>query len=92
MAICRSCSADLEPQFKFCVTCGTPVLREWHTVIGSDAAAGDPAATIIRVRKPPPTREEEASRGALTLFAWSLGGLLAIIGVAAIVVLVASRT
>lgn len=91
MATCASCSADLEPSYKFCIKCGTPVLREWHTVIGSDAASGDPAETIIRIRKPPPTPEEQVSRGALTLFAWSLGGLLALIAVAAVVVFAASR-
>jgi hypothetical protein len=76
MARCASCSAELQPTWKFCIYCGTAVAPAAirPEPVATDAAAGEPRAQLT----------------ALGLFAWGLGILLAAIGVVAAVLLSSS--
>jgi hypothetical protein len=73
MARCASCSAELQPTWKFCIYCGTAVAP---AAVRPESAAR--AAT---------TDEPRSQLTALGLFGWGLGILLAAIGVVAAVVL-----
>jgi hypothetical protein len=75
MARCASCSAELQPNWKFCIHCGTAVAP----------AAIRPA--IITPAMDVATDEPRSQLTALGLFGWGLGILLAAIGVVAAVLL-----
>lgn len=72
MARCRSCSAELQPAWKYCIYCGERVASEIPAAIRpTDATADAPARQVT----------------ALGLFGWGLGALLVVIGVVSAVVL-----
>jgi hypothetical protein len=73
MARCASCSAELQPTWKFCIYCGTAVAPA--------AVRPEPVAREAT------TDEPRSQLTALGLFGWGLGILLAAIGVVAAVVL-----
>ena len=72
MARCTSCSAELQPAWKFCIYCGQRVASRIPGAIRpTDATAEAPARHVT----------------ALGLFGWGLGALLVVIGVASAVLL-----
>ena len=87
MATCTHCSAELAPAYKFCIMCGTPVVRSWSTIIEMDAAA--PAERVPAAIRPP--LDVESGPAPVTLFTWSLVGILTAIAIAAIVLALVTR-
>jgi len=72
MARCSSCSAELQPAWKYCIYCGERVTSEIPAAIRpADGAAGAPARHVT----------------ALGLFAVGLGALLVVIGVVSVLLL-----
>lgn len=69
MARCISCSAELQPAWKFCIYCGQRVETVPAAIRPTDAAAEAPRRHVT----------------ALALFGWGLAGLLAVIAVVAVV-------
>jgi hypothetical protein len=72
MSRCTSCSAELQPNWKFCIHCGTAVLA---------------AIPVVAPAVGPPVVEPHARLTPLGLFGWGLGVLLAVIGIVAAVLL-----
>ena len=73
MARCISCSAELQPAWKFCIYCGQQVHAE----------SSVPSAIRPDDSDEVPRRQVTV----LALFGWGLGGLLAVIAVVAVVLL-----
>jgi len=72
MARCRSCSAELQPAWKYCIYCGERVASGIPAAIRpADVAADAPARHVT----------------ALGLFGWGLGALLVAIAVVSAVLL-----
>lgn len=72
MARCSSCSAELQPEWKFCIYCGHRVAT------GIPAGSGTADATAEAPRR---------QVTALGLFGWGLGALLLVIAAVAAVLL-----
>jgi RNA polymerase subunit RPABC4/transcription elongation factor Spt4 len=87
MATCTHCSAELAPTYKFCIRCGTPVVRNWSTIIEVDATA--PAERVPGAIRPPV--DVESGPAPVTLFTWSLIGILTAIAIAGIVLALVTR-
>jgi len=87
MATCTHCSAELAPAYKFCVRCGTPVVRTWSTIIEVDATA--PAERLPAAIRPP--LDVESGPAPVAVFTWSLVGILTVIAIAAIVLALVTR-
>ena len=73
MARCISCSAELQPAYKFCIYCGQRVEPVGVAIV--------PAAIRPDVTSEAPRRQVTA----LALFGWGLAGLLAVIAVVSVV-------
>jgi len=62
--MCASCGAELKPEWKFCITCGEPVVRDAGEDGSADAAAeqaeqAEQAETAEPVAQPEPTAQPE---------------------------------
>jgi len=81
MSRCTSCSAELQPEWKYCIHCGTKV------------PAAPPVPPAIRHDFSPEMWADDAADAprrqvtVLGLFGWSLGTLLVALAVVAAVVL-----
>ena len=74
MARCISCSAELQPAWKYCIHCGQRVADVPGAIRPDTEADVAPEAPRTHVT-------------ALALFGWGLGALLAVIAVVAVVLL-----
>ncbi len=70
MARCISCSAELQPAWKYCIHCGQRV---------------ETVPSAIRPDAAPEPQTPRGQVTALALFGWGLGALLAVIAVVAVV-------
>lgn len=80
MAVCSSCSAQLQPSWKFCIQCGVPVPL-------SAATAGVPGA----IRPPAPVVSGPPPASPVVVFAVILSGLVGVVGIIAAIAITAAN-
>lgn len=78
MATCIECSAELAPEWKFCILCGAPVEQT--------VAPSEPDTIPGAIRPEPSIVIGTRALSPAQLFSWSLGAILVVIVVVGVIV------